>query len=113
MKKILVNSLLVLSIVFAACGGKNDKKEGEVKETDKTEVKDQPVETKETAASIAAAWCDLNGKAHKATGADKEAAEKNRKDFEEAMEKKYGADKAFMDEIGKEVEKCEDASEGR
>lgn len=68
---------------------------------------------KETAASIAQKWCDLNAKAYKAEGATKEAAEAARKKFETEMEEKYKDDKAFMDEVGKEVEKCEDASEGK
>lgn len=69
---------------------------------------------KETAASIASKWCDLNGKAYKAAeGPEKEAAEAARKKFEKEMEEKYKDNKAFMDEVGKEVEKCEDASEGR
>ncbi|OSZ80501.1 hypothetical protein CAP36_04415 [Chitinophagaceae bacterium IBVUCB2] len=69
---------------------------------------------KESAASIAQEWCDLNGKAYKAAeGPEKEAAEAARKKFEDNMESKYKDDKAFMEEIGKEVEKCEDASEGR
>lgn len=68
---------------------------------------------KETAASIAQKWCDLNAKAYKAEGAAKEAAEAARKKFETEMEEKYKDDKAFMDEVGKEVEKCEDASEGK
>jgi hypothetical protein len=68
-------------------------------------------EKKATAASVAQEWCDLNAKAHKAEGAAKESAEAARKKFENDMTAKY--DKAFMDEVGKEVEKCEDASEGR
>lgn len=69
---------------------------------------------KESASSIAQQWCDLNGKAYKAAeGAEKEAAQAARKKFEDEMEAKYKDDKAFMEEVGKEVEKCEDASEGR
>jgi len=69
---------------------------------------------KETPASVAQKWCDLNAKAFKAAdGAAKENAEKDRKDFEKKMEAKYKDDKAFMDQVEKEVEKCEDASEGR
>jgi hypothetical protein len=68
---------------------------------------------KETAASIAQKWCNLNGKAYKAEGAAKDAAMAAKDKFEKEMEGKYKNDKAFMDEIEKEVEKCEDASEGR
>ncbi|HUR67529.1 MAG TPA: hypothetical protein VMZ03_14345 [Chitinophagaceae bacterium] len=89
-KSNLVLILVVFSISMAGCGSK-----------------------KESAASVAQDWCDLNGKAYKAEGAAKENAEAARKKFEEKMVDKYGKDKAFMDEIGKEVEKCEDASEGR
>ena len=71
-------------------------------------------ETKETPASIAQAWCELNGKYSRAPeGAEKDAAKAARKKFEEDMEAKYKKDEAFMDEIEKEVEKCEDASEGK
>jgi hypothetical protein len=46
-------------------------------------------------------------------GAEYEAAKAARKKFENEMKAKYEKDEAFMKEIGKEVEKCEDASEGR
>lgn len=68
---------------------------------------------KETASSIAQKWCDLNAKAYKAEGAAKEAAEAAREKFEKEMEEKYKDNKTFMEEVGKEVEKCEGASEGR
>ena len=79
-----------MAILLASCGGK-----------------------KETAASIAQKWCDLNGKAHKAEGAAKEAAEAALNKYENEMEEKYKDNKAFMKEIENEAEKCEDASEGR
>lgn len=92
MKKILYGfAIIALFLGMASCGDK-----------------------KETAASIAQQWCDLNSKAYKAAeGAEKEAAQAARKKFEDEMEAKYKDDKAFMEEVGKEVEKCEDASEGR
>jgi hypothetical protein len=69
---------------------------------------------KETAASIAKKWCDLNGKVFKAAeGAEKDAAKAARKAFEQSMEEKYKSDEAFMKEIQAEAEKCEDASEGK
>jgi hypothetical protein len=69
---------------------------------------------KETASSVAQKWCDLNEKVHKATDDEaKDAAKTARKNFEKEMQAKYKDDQAFMDEVGKEVEKCEDASEGR
>jgi hypothetical protein len=69
---------------------------------------------KETAQSIAQKWCDLNGKAYRAEeGPEKEKAVAARKEFEKEMDQKYKNDKTFMDEVEKEVEKCEDASEGR
>ncbi len=82
----LIGSLMIL----AACGSK-----------------------KETPASIAKKWCELNAKAYKAEGTAKEAAEAARDKFENEIEAKYKDDKAFMAEVEKEVEKCEDASEGR
>ncbi len=84
-------TVIVLSIVFIACSSK-----------------------KETAASIAQEWCNLNEKVYKASdGAEKDAAKMVRKKFENSIEEKYKDNKEFMDEVGKEVEKCEDASEGR
>ena len=70
---------------------------------------------KETATSIAQKWCELNAKEHKATdgGSEYETAKAARKKFENEMKAKYEKNEAFMKEIGKEVEKCEDASEGR
>lgn len=78
-------------LVVAACGGKASAK------------------------SVAQKWCDLNAKVHNATdgGPDYEKAKEARDKYEKDMEAKYGKDKAFMDEVGKEVEACEDASEGR
>lgn len=80
---------LAFIAVFTACGGK------------------------QSASSIAQKWCDLNGKAFKAEGEAKAAAEAARDMYEKEMKEKYGKDKDFMDEIDKEIEKCEDASEGR
>ena len=70
---------------------------------------------KETAASIAQKWCDLNAKVRKAAdgGPEYDAAKMARKNFENEMQSKYKDNKVFMDEVGKEVEKCETASEGR
>ncbi len=69
---------------------------------------------KTTAASIAQKWCDLNGKAYRAAeGPEKEAAEKALHAYENEVEGKYEKDEAFMKEIEREVEKCEDVSEGR
>lgn len=68
---------------------------------------------KESAASIAQKWCDLNGKVYKAEGDKKEAAKKELNDYENKMEAKYKNDEAFMKEIEKETKKCEAASEGR
>ena len=79
-----------LSLLLSACGDK-----------------------KESAASIAQQWCDLNARVYKADDASKSSAEAARRKFEDDMNAKYKDDKAFLDEIGKEVEKCEDASEAR
>lgn len=69
---------------------------------------------KETAKSAAQKWCDLNGKVFKATDdAEKNAAKAAIDQFEEKLEAKYKGDEAFMKEFETEVEKCEDASEGR
>jgi esterase/lipase len=89
-QKLTVVAALLFCIALISCGGK-----------------------KETAASVAQKWCDLNAKAYKAEGPAKEAAEAAREKFEQEMEAKYKDKKEFMDEVEKEVEKCEDASEGR
>lgn len=84
-------SVIFLSLSFAACGG-----------------------GKESASSVAKNWCDLNGKAYKAAdGPEKDAAKAALDKFENEMEAMYKDDGAFMKEVEKEVEKCEDASEGR
>lgn len=90
MKKNFLFLLLSAGLLLTACGGK-----------------------KETPASVAQQWCDLNAKAHKAEGPAKEAAEQEREKFEKKMEEKYKGDKDFLSKVQKEVEKCEDASEGR
>ena len=71
---------------------------------------------KPSASSLAQKWCDLNGKAHRATttgGAELDKAKAEVKEFENEMEAKYKNDPAFMKEIERETEKCEAASEGR
>ena len=70
--------------------------------------------SKDTPASIANKWCELNSKAFKAAeGPEKDAAQTILKQFENEMEAKYKDDAAFMKQIESEVEKCEDASEGK
>ena len=91
-KKFLIPVIILCCVVLIACGGSSKK---------------------ETPASIAQKWCDLNAKVHKAGDAAREAAEEAVEKFERQMETKYGSDEAFMNEIEREVEKCEDASEGR
>jgi len=89
-KQLLATFMFVSFLALASCGG-----------------------GKKSAASIAQKWCELNGKAHKAEGAAKVAAEAALNTFENEMEAKYKADKAFMKEIENEAEKCEAASEGK
>lgn len=92
-KNIYGIAALALLLSLTACSGKDKK---------------------ESAASVAQQWCDLNGKAYKAAdGPDKEAATAARKKFEDDMQGRYKDNQAFLDEVGKEIEKCEDASEGR
>ena len=89
-KNILSLTAIVACIALASCGGKK------------------------SAASVAKQWCDMNAKVTKAAeGPDKEAAREALHKWEKETEAKYANDKAFMEEVGKEVEKCEDASEGR
>lgn len=83
--------VIILCLLFVSCSG-----------------------SKDTPSSIAKKWCELNGKAHKAAkGTEKEAAQTVLKQFENEMEAKYKEDEAFMKQVESEVEKCEDASEGR
>ena len=71
-------------------------------------------EKKKSAASVAQEWCDLNAKVAQAeTDEARRTAMDNRKKFENSFEEKYKSDEAYMKEIGEEIEKCEDASEGR
>ena len=92
MKKFFTAGIILACLTFIACGGGGGK---------------------ESAKSIAQKWCDLNAKVHKAPdggpeyGEAKAALDK----YEKEIEAKY--DETFMKEVGKEVEKCEDASEGR
>lgn len=93
-KKIPLLTLVIITSLLFACGGSGGGKE--------------------TAVSIAKQWCDLNGKVAKAADdAAKEAAKTAREKFEKEMQEKYKDNQAFLDEVGKEIEKCEDASEGR
>ena len=90
-KKLSIAGAILICIAVMSCGGK-----------------------KETAASIAQKWCDLNAKAYKATdGPAKDAAEMARKKFENEIEARYKGDESFKKELEKEVNKCESASEGR
>ena len=69
---------------------------------------------KDSAKSLAQKWCDLNGKYSRAAeGPEKDAAKAARKKFEDDMDAKYQKNKTFYDEIRKEAEKCEAASEGK
>lgn len=93
MKKKMIAPLLPgILILLAACGG-----------------------GKQTPESIAKEWCELNAKIHQAPdgGPEYEKAKDARKAFEKKIESKYGKDESFMKKVEQEVEKCEDASEGR
>lgn len=92
MRKNLAKLIVFACLFFAACNNQE----------------------KESASSVAKKWCELNGKAHRAEeGTEKEKATAELKKYEEDMGAKYKNDKSFMDEVEKEVEKCEDESEGR
>lgn len=91
-KKLSISVVIFLCVAVLSCGSK-----------------------KETAASIAQKWCELNAKVHNAPdgGSEYAKAKMAREKFEKEMEGKYKSNEAFMKEIEKEVNKCEDASEGR
>ena len=90
-KNLLLPALALVFVLFSGCAGKG----------------------KESASSVAQKWCDLNGKVARAEGDAKDAAKAARKKFENDMDAKYKDDQAFLKEVGKEIEKCEDASEGK
>lgn len=91
MKRTCLGLVMALSFFFIACSGGS-----------------------ESAESIAKKWCDLNSKVHKAANPeDKEKAEQARKDYEQSIEDKYKSDTTMREAVMREVEKCEDASEGR
>jgi hypothetical protein len=69
--------------------------------------------SKETAASVAQKWCDLNGKVYRAEESNKNDARRALEEYEIKMRTKYNTDEVFMKEVNREIEKCEDASEGR
>ncbi|MEO7983030.1 MAG: hypothetical protein ABI688_03005 [Bacteroidota bacterium] len=90
-KHFLTQLVIVLCFSIAACGG-----------------------GKKSAASVAKEWCELNGKVAKAAdGAEKEAAKAAIEKWENELQTKYKEDKAFRQEVEKEAEKCEAASEGK
>jgi hypothetical protein len=90
-KKLFITGAFLLSLAVISCGSKKD-----------------------SAASIAQKWCDLNGKAFRAAdGPAKDAAKASLDKYENEMEAKYKNDEAFMKEVEKEVNKCEGASEGK
>ncbi len=67
-----------------------------------------------SASSIAQKWCDLNGKVERAESDEaKDIAKQARKAFENEMDQKYKGDEKLMKEIEDEIEKCENASEGK
>jgi hypothetical protein len=110
MKRFFAVLLIVASLItMPSCNSdksKTDKK-------DETTVDKKEVGS-ESAASIAQEWCDLNGKAFRATtDADKTAAKDALDAFEKSLEEKYKNDETMMKAIEAEVEKCEDASEGK
>lgn len=108
-----ISILLLIAGLFILPACSNDKKKTEETKTEGKEVNDKAPVTNDTPAAIAAQWCELNGKEFRASEAEKEAAKAARKEFEEAMQIKYKDNQAFLDEVGKEIEKCEDASEGK
>jgi hypothetical protein len=91
-RKLTIPVIAVICFAFTACSG-----------------------SKQTPESIAKEWCELNAKLHRAEDGGpayakaKEAIGK----YENNIEAKYGKDAAFMDKVEEEIEKCEDASEGR
>ena len=91
-RKLIIPVTAAICFAFAACGG-----------------------GKQTPESIAKKWCELNAKLHQADdgGPGYQKAKTALNDYENKIDDKYGKDAAFMDKVDEEIEKCEDASEGR
>ncbi len=90
MKTLMTSLALLVAVVFISCGNAN------------------------TPEALAKKWCELNAKVHNATSdEEKDKARDEREKFEDELEAKYKNDEAFMRQLEQEVEKCEDASEGR
>ncbi|HEV7780193.1 MAG TPA: hypothetical protein VGO58_02955 [Chitinophagaceae bacterium] len=70
---------------------------------------------KQTPQSIAKKWCNLNARLHQAPAGGPEygRAKAALNEYENEIDRKYGKDATFMDKVDEEIEKCEDASEGR
>jgi hypothetical protein len=110
--------ILMISLAFlTACGGEEKKAVDSAKETSSESSAEEVAKSEEqaeTPESIAAKWCELNGKAYMAaTPEDKEAAKSERTAYEKLIESKYMVDTLMMEKIEAAVEACEDASEGR
>ena len=103
--------LAFLAAVFALPACSNKKKDDS--KTENKETNGKTSITSGTPAAVAAEWCALNERVTFASEADKEKAKAKLKEFENDMETRYKDDQAFLEEVEKEVEKCEDASEGR
>jgi hypothetical protein len=90
MRTIFTSACLLMATVFISCGNAN------------------------TPEALAKKWCELNAKVHNAASdEEKDKARDEREKFEDELESKYKNDEAFMKKLEEEVEKCEDASEGR
>ena len=90
-KNLLLSVTAVTLFLFASCGAGTDSPEGAAKK-----------------------WCELNGKVHNAASdEEKDKARDEREKFEDEIESKHKDDKEWMKKLEEEVEKCEDASEGR
>jgi predicted small lipoprotein YifL len=92
MRQLIYPLAIIVTLSITACGGKGSA---------------------ETPKSIAEKWCDLNGKVFRAEGDAKEKAKSEREAYENKIREKYKNDEKFLEDIGKESEKCEEASEGR
>src|SRR5687768_3681633 len=107
--------LLIASALMVMPSCNSDKTKEEKKEEIKDEkTTDQTEAVPESATAIANAWCDLNAKVFRATTEEEKATMKKALEaYEKLLEDKFGNNEALMKEIEAEVEKCEDASEGR
>lgn len=111
-KMILVLQCFCLSALFSCNSKTTESSKKKIPEYSKKQTTESG--KKEKPESIDLQWCDLNNKVYDAPeGSAKEAATAARKKFETEMQEKFKENQGMLDNVGKAIEDCEAASEGR